>query len=859
MYRTKLLAGTTLGLAAAFALTPATTAAQTAPAVAAVENNSVEEIIVTARLRKEDIQTVPVSIVAYTEKELAARNIANFADLANSTPGVAITSIAGGTVQNIYLRGLAPANTANDLNVEANVGVFIDGIYQTSRNTLDFIAVLDVGQIEIAKGPQSALYGRSTFAGALAIATKRPAQQLEGNISGTVGVNEDYRLRATIAGPITDWLSARVAAGYLSYDGWAENAAAPDDNLGGTEKYAASGSLEFTPTSNFTARLSGFYTHSTTEMSPVTVMPIAQFNCGTTSAAAVTLGRRQLFCGDLTASKISDISPGVPDTVAKTHQVSVDVDWDIGFARFVSITGWTGATNSAFNDYDGSSAGTQLGVCTGGIACVGNPAYSRLTRTNFITIGRERVNTFSQEFRLQSKDGSDLSWLVGANYFNSQIPLAAGGIGVDRAGLAANERFVAVNQLMTPPTSGVGAYEFTANPFVTDDSNRTQLSNSYSSSYTKTKSVFGALGYKFGAVRVNAEGRYNVDVKRAQVFSVTNPLSQPGINQAIIGTDVPAPGVFPNAGPVIERKFISFTPRFSVDFQASDAVFLYGSAAKGVRSGGFNTANPVSAIGILSEEVAYDEESNWTYEAGLKSRWFDNRLTLNASVFHTDWKNAQVSGFTDNPTALNPVRIVLNIGEIKATGFEVQSDLQLTDMFSVGGSITWSDPKFGAGVYDGGTVTQCVVGTGTAAVAAPGCPPVTVITTASGAVRAVPSLEGLRPQRSVQTQWNLHAAAAIPLSGDWQLTGRVDVNYTGDAFTNLINTISFGQRTLTNFRVGVDNGHFNIALWANNVFDVTYVQNSINQPRAGTPVSFTIPEIYLGEGRRMGLTAGYRF
>lgn len=860
MIRTHLLTGTALGLAATLALMPGTAAAQTTPtATAAAETDGVEEIIVTARLRKENIQTVPVSIVAYTEKELAARNIANFADLGNSTPGVAITSIAGGTVQSIYLRGLAPANTANDLNVEANVGVFIDGIYQTSRNTLDFISVLDIGQIEIAKGPQSALYGRSTFAGALAIATKRPAKQLEGNISGTVGINEDYRLRATIAGPITDWLSVRVAGGYLSYDGWGENSAAPDDNLGGTEKYAASGSIEFTPTSNFTARLSGFYTHSTTEMSPVTVMPISQYNCGTTSTAAVTLGRRQLFCGDLTASKVSDITATVPDTIAETHQVSFDVDWDVGFARFVSITGWTGATNQAFNDFDGTSSGALLGVCAGGISCVGNPAYGRLVRTNFISTSRERVNTFSQEFRLQSRDGNDFSWLVGANYFNSQVPLTAGGVGVDRAGLAANERFVSVTQLGTPLATGVGAYEFTANAFTVDDSTRNQVFTSYSDSYTKTKSIFGALGYKFGPVRVNAEGRYNIDVKRAQVFSVSNPLSQPGINQPILEATDPAPGVFPVAGPVFERKFTSFTPRFTVDFQATDQVFLYASAAKGVRSGGFNTANAVSAAGILASEVSYDEESNWTYEAGIKSRWFDNRLTFNAAVFHTDWKNAQVSGFTENPTAVNPSRIVLNIGEIKATGFEVQSDLQLTDMFSIGGSLTWSDPKFGAGVYDGGTVTQCVVGTGAAATAAQGCPPPIVVTTASGAVRAVPSLEGLRPQRSVKTQWNLHVAAAIPLSGDWQITGRVDVNHTGSAFSNLINTISFGERTLTNARIGVDNGKFNIAIWANNVFDVTYAQNSINQPRPGIPFAFVIPEIYLGEGRRAGLTAGYRF
>ncbi|MEY2882385.1 MAG: hypothetical protein RL490_109, partial [Pseudomonadota bacterium] len=721
MKRTALLHSTAVWMAGMIALTPGAALAADAAADAAAATPA-EEIIVTARLRKEDIQTVPVSIVAYTEKELAQRNIANFADLGNSTPGVAITSIAGGTVQSIYLRGLAPANTANDLNVEANVGVFVDGIYQTSRNTLDFISVLDVGQIEIAKGPQSALYGRSTFAGALAIATKRPSKELEGNISATVGVNSDYRARATIAGPITDWLSARVAAGYLSYDGWAKNSAAPDDNLGGTEKYAASASLEFTPTDNFTARLSGFYTHSETEMTPVSVMPISQFNCGTTSVAAVTAGLRQLYCGALSANKTSDISPALPDTVAKTHQVSFDVNWDLGVAKFVSITGWTGATNRAFNDYDGTSAGVLLGVCTGGSACVGVPSYSRLARANFVSTSVERVQTFSQEFRLQSADKADLSWLVGVNYFNSQIPLAAGGIGTDASGLASNERYVAVTQIAAPPTTGVGAYEFTANPFQVADSNKGQLFSSWSKSYTKTKSIFGALGYRFGPVRVNAEGRYNIDVKRAQVFSVSNPLSQPGINQAINDTNVPAAGTFPVPGPVFERKFTSFAPRFTLDWQATDSLFVYASAAKGVRSGGFNTANAVSATGILASEVSYAEESNWTYEGGIKSRWFDNRLTLNASVFHTDWKDAQVSGFTDNPTAVNPSRIVRNIGNIKATGFELQSELQVTDMFGLGGSLTWSDPKFQAGVYDGGTVGQCVVGTGTTATAAPGCP-----------------------------------------------------------------------------------------------------------------------------------------
>jgi iron complex outermembrane receptor protein len=175
-------------------------------------------------------------------------------------------------------------------------------------------------------------------------------------------------------------------------------------------------------------------------------------------------------------------------------------------------------------------------------------------------------------------------------------------------------------------------------------------------------------------------------------------------------------------------------------------------------------------------------------------------------------------------------------------------------MFSFGGSVVYSDVAFGPGVYDGGTVTQCVVGVGTAATAAPGCPAPIVVTTPSGAVRAVPSLEGLRPARSVKFQWNLHATAAVNLTDDWEAKARVDVSYTGPAFTNIINTISYGKRTLTNARLTFSNDKFGVSLWATNLFDKTYVQNSINQPRAGIPVAFNIPEVYLGEGRRMGVT-----
>ncbi|MFZ2994833.1 TonB-dependent receptor [Sphingobium sp.] len=822
--------------------------------MSAQQGSASGEIVVTARRRAESVQTVPIAITALTAEDLAERNINSLSDLSNSTPGVAITNISGGTLTNIYIRGQAPANTTNDLNVEANVGVFIDDIYQTSRNTIDIISVLDVGQIEIAKGPQSALFGRSTFAGAMSISTRRPANKMEGNVQATVGIDEDYRLRGSLSVPISDKIALRVGGGYMTYDGFGKNSADPDDNLGGTKKYAFTGSLEFRPTEELTARLSGFVSHSETEMSAVSGLPLGDFNCGSLNAAT---GLRTMYCGELKARKTSSITADAPDTVADARQIALNLNWAHDGVSVTSITGYTEAENRTYNDYDITAEGTLFGVCTLGASCLTNGAYSRLQRVNLLSSNRERVRTFSQEIRLQSDNRSPFQWIVGGSYFNSRIPLAGLGIATDGSNLAPNERLVQVSQTTTPAATGIGAYDFTANPFLSSSLSNS-LYSTYTTASTQTMSIFGSLGYRFGDLRIGAEGRYNIDRKRAQSFSIANPLSQPGLLKGISDTSTPDAGQFPVASAHFARTFESFAPRFTVDYQAMPDMFFYATAAKGIRSGGFNTANPVSPTGILADEVSYEEETNWTYEAGVKSRLFNRALLLNASVFHVDWSNAQVSAYTLNPTTVNPTRIVRNAGNIKTTGFEVQSELTLADYFKVGGSVVYTDPKFQAGAYDASIITQCVIGTGAAATAAPGCPDVILITTPSG-TRAVTSLEGKRPQRAVKLSWNLHASMDVPLSDDWKLFTRVDVNHSGDAPLNLPNTAYFGKRTLTNARIAVEDSRFSIALWANNIFDKLYAANSIAQPRAGVPFAFSVPEIYQGEGRRVGLTVGAKF
>jgi len=804
-------------------------------------------IVVTARKRAEDIQTVPITIDSFTAETLREKSIQTLADLSNSTPSLAINTIGGGALVTIYIRGQAPANTNNDLNTEANVGVFIDGIYQTSRNTVDLISVLDIGQIDIVKGPQSALYGRSTFAGALGIFTNAPSRELSGRIEGTIGTNDDYRARGSISGPIIkDKLFGRLSAGYVGFGGTAENIVG--ENTGGYKKYAVSGSLEALLSDRFTARLNAFAVHSETEVGGIRLVKPQENNCGLVEPVS---GFSTLRCGPLIAERINDVSPNIPDTTFSTQQVSLDLTYESDNFTLVSVTGLTQAKNRTYNEYDGSSEGLLMGVstCPPGPAflCFGNLPFSRLVNVNVHTSARENVATFNQELRIQSPDANKFQWMLGAFYFNSRIRDAFNP-GVDThllngATLAPGET---LRQNFPGLPANQGPIDFTTLTFGPTGVNE-YVATGLTNAQTKTTSVFGSLGYDFGQVRVSAEGRYNIDDKN------TNPF---GAGGATVSIEVENPGQgFPIAGPRLERKFKSFTPRFSIDYRPTDDLFLYASAAKGVRSGGFNAQNPGNPI--LPEEVPYEEEKNWTYEIGIKSSWLDRRVMVNLAAYRVDWSDMQIGVFSENPGAsVIPTVIVANASRYRVEGVEGNIELRPSDRFGIGGAFNVSNPRFLPGSFDTTRRGQCINAAG---VGVAPCLATSTIIAGNGTPIVVPDLTGKRTSRSVKTSWNLHATANIPLGNDWQATGRVDVNHTGNSFADLINSSEISAFTLTNLRFGLDNGKYSIAVFATNVFDKIYVQNAIVQPRANLPFAIRVPEAVQAERRRVGVTASARF
>ena len=212
-----------------------------------------EEVIVTARKREESAQHVPLSISAYGSQQLEALKIRDFQNLAVAMPNVAMDDV--GTFRstaNFSIRGLGINSSIP--SIDPTVGVFIDGVY-IGQNAGVILDMFDIHSIEVLRGPQGTLFGRNVTGGAVLVNTKRPSNELEfsarvaidGNPNGDGGTST-YAM-ASISGPISDTVGARVSFYRNDDDGWFVNLA-NGENFGQAETTIFRPVLTFQPNEN---------------------------------------------------------------------------------------------------------------------------------------------------------------------------------------------------------------------------------------------------------------------------------------------------------------------------------------------------------------------------------------------------------------------------------------------------------------------------------------------------------------------------------------------------------------------------------------------------------------------------------
>ena len=780
--------------------------------------STVGEVIVTARKKAEKIQDVPEAITAFSAKDLTAAGVQDLRDVTLLTPGLTFTTGAGA---NYFSKPIIRGQT--DLGGgENNVPVFFDGVFISNTAAVDF-GLIDLDRIEVIKGPVSATYGRSAYAGAINYISQKPSNDLRGFAEITGGDYGKFNIRGGVSGPIIeDVLKGGISASYDKFLGTYHDDVT-GQNAGGYKKQDVLANLDFTPNSHLEIRPVFYYGDDIFENAPTVFGPA---NC----SVGLGFGYSQSFCGKVpsggTFQGPNIASGGQYGQTGNTRrvtltnvQIKVSYDW----GTISSLTGYNEFHTNQYSEFDQQDFGTPIptyylpaGATVGTFGPPGTATGN--TVLSPLHFGyTDRNHDFSEELRYSSPQNQPVRFSLGAYYADSyhyeDLNLARG-------------------------TCNVPAGQYIADPFAVPCGVTKSPQHSAYEQTDKIYSEFASLdwdiakGFSFSTeLRNNSTKSTYTDLYA--IFD-PNPYGCEGYSISCASTPNP---IGPNS---LSGTWNSVTSRTSLNYKFTPDVMVYASAANGEKAGGFNnnTAHPT-----------YLPETNWTYEAGVKSTFLDHRLLIDADVYHIDAANYQIYG--PPPGASLPGGfITTNYGGLATNGFEISSVLKVTDNVNWTVGFAYTDPKFKSNAYDFGDVTLCS--------GIPSCAGRIVTVGPNQAVR----LNGLHPPYESDETFNTALDFNFPVFDSWNWTSRIDYRYESKQYYQYpIDTGYFGPRNIVNLRTSLEKGPYKITAYIRNLTDdktpVT-VQDaavtSANNFEAGY-----FPVAVLPEGRNFGVTLTYKF
>ncbi len=613
------------------------------------EAGTLEVITVTARKRSEELQDVPQAITAFTADDIRAKGIATIRDVALNTTGLNFSPIFGSVVATPIIRGSAQTFGA------PNVGVFLDGVYLTGKAAID-IDLADLERIEVVKGPQSSLYGRNTFAGAINYITKRPGFSPDGEVRLTAGNHDLFEALASYSGPLSDNVAVRVAARHAERDGYflssidnGEIDFEENTSLLADLTWESGGALSVRARVTYNEEDSGQPASAVVRANALPrVTPIIPPTTG--------LGLLQTYVGSLPGrTRRLPVNTVVVNELNSygyredTTRANLTVEYGFDTMTLTSITAW----NEREYDYqfDGDNTICDRTACLS----FGPPIAGGSSR--FATSSEiGKIQDWSQELRLASTTDGPLQWLVGFYHYDTDAD--------------------AIQRSLAP----IGSQATFGFPRI-----QTPVQSS---------ALFGSLSFRFtDQWSVSVEGRGESErqqFKQAPTVTAGVPANSPSLV------------VFD-----LKQDFDFFSPRVVVDFKPSDALMFYFSGSRGVKAGGFNTN-----LRIFDNQRTYGEESQTLFELGAKSSWLDGRVFANLAVYTSDWEDQQIA--CQNPVSAFPGSTstqrtyVCNVGEAEIEGVEIDLAFALSDALTMQAGYTYTDARYRAFVDDSlaATLTQ---------------------------------------------------------------------------------------------------------------------------------------------------------
>lgn len=636
----------------------------------------IEEVVVTAQKRAENLQDVPVAVTALTSEDLDVARLRNINELADLVPNMNELPFKGDGTPVFSLRGLSMADYS--FHQQSPVAVYVDEVYKGNQ-ALNAVPHFDLDRIEVLRGPQGTLYGKNTTGGAVNIITRRP--QMENEHYVTVGAG-NYSLLETSAAfnvVLTDTLAVRLAGTYADSDGWLENVNPGVDDGYGSDSRAVRLSALWQPSDDVEVLL-----RATSGKSDPVNWGVKVFE----EQAPVWYGIHDLYHAFGGSAQPAPTQAGLDfhefnseqDTkrLIDSDSVSVRVDWDVD-ERFVltSITSWDDGEAYNPDESDGMLARANA---------------------NELHVAARQV---SQDLRLTSNLEGPFNFVTGLYYYSDDLDVN------NRIGLFLDVDFnldgaVDFNDCLDPlavafgfPPSAAGAATeglfnslgFSLAGFATLGCYATnsfgQERDSWAAYFDGSYALNDALTLRFGL-------RYTDDES-----------TQTDFNAHLAGPDyVPVLGTINGgaADPLATVADTSYgdqeiTGKLGLDYTFENGTMVYGSFNRGYRSGAYN-----------GQAYYSPGERNWVnperlegFEVGLKSLLWDGRARLNLSAFSYSYEDQQYIDID----IVSFQQTLRSIDEAEVPGGEIEVGAQVTPTLLLTAAVGLLDATIKKGILSG--------------------------------------------------------------------------------------------------------------------------------------------------------------
>ncbi|CAH0990016.1 Vitamin B12 transporter BtuB [Sinobacterium norvegicum] len=779
-----------LALGVAALLSPLTVTAQ-------VEQTQLqlEEVIVTATKREENLSDVAMSINTLTDQTLKEAGLTNFNEIGEYVPNLKIQTGNDSRSTSVRIRGIG--SIGSNAGIDPSVGMFVDGVYM-SRAGMSINDLTDIQRVEVLKGPQGTLYGKNTAAGAISVITKNPTEIVEADLELTAGNYGQQEVRWMANTPVTENTALRLSGYRAVNDGYGDNKTLNED-VNATDKWGVRGKFSWSSETLGEFILAADYAKEDSKCCDLNVITydgpsslnatwdgLAAANPGTSIDGIIPEPHE--YYGNVAPSN-EVLNKGMSLEWSKELKNEITLTWLNAYRQYESTSGYDGD----LSPFDAVEMAADVGL-----------------------------DQFTSEFRIASASGEFLEYQAGLFYYQQDMDTD------DTFDLHANGAVGDGDPGTQDPLA-----------FFTDGTTNYGYNNHQTTSY----SAFGQMTLNLTeTVSLTAGLRWNKETKDREGSQISCPFydiaslggasNPPGVScpqkgpydqlaqdyndwYTSIGSGLPP--VFVDTPPVSgppsyqnqSRTTTNWTPSINVKWHVTDDAMLYASFSRGYKSGGFNQLRTASdtvgevipgfssiSLDTNNPNNEFKDEESTNYELGMKSTWLNRRLAFNTSLYWTDYDEFQAQTFEGGTV------LVQNAGSMQAKGVEFDITYLAHQYLTVGLSSAYNRATYGDYKNAPATVQQIV----------------------DNGIGYSQDLTGQQIDNAPKWTASSFAQSDFPIF-DTSLNGfaRLEYNYTSSYYldTDLDDNLIQDDAGIINARLGIANADdtWGITIWGKNLSD----------------------------------------